>query len=89
MSFTAHQIYDTITGIVFVSSLVYSLLPPWEWFDKWPNFQAIYKIIVMTIARWGSANLRKNLYPQTAIENQIDKAISGPVKTQGGTNDKK
>lgn len=85
---TAHDIYDYATGFVFVSSIVYSFLPPYEWFDKWPKFQAIYKIATMTIARWGAINLRSKLYPEISIDKQIDKAISGPVKVQiqGGNN---
>lgn len=78
---TLHQVFDWAGAVVLVSSLVYSFLPPWEWFDKWPRFQAVYKILTMTIAKWGSLNLKPVLYPQIAVSNQVDKAISGPVQT--------
>lgn len=86
---TAHQAYDYATGFVFVSSLVYSFLPPYEWFESWPRFQAIYKVFTMTVARWGAVNLRSKVYPEIAVEKQVDKAISGPVRIKnGGNNDK-
>lgn len=86
MTMTTHDIFDYAAGLVLVSSILSNLLPPWEWFDKWPRFQAIYKIIVMMIARWGAANLRAKVYPEISVEKQIDKTISGPVKIKNGGN---
>lgn len=63
---TLHQLFDWGSGVVLVSSLLNSFLPPYEWFARWPSFQAVYKIIVMTIGRWGAINLKSVLYPEIA-----------------------
>jgi len=63
MNITLHQIFDWAGAIVLVSSLLNSFLPPYEWFAKWPNFQAVYKIITMTLARWGALNVKSSIYP--------------------------
>jgi hypothetical protein len=63
MNLTLHQIFDWAGAIVIVSSLLNSFLPPYEWFAKWPNFQAVYKIITLTIARWGAINIKSAIYP--------------------------
>lgn len=61
---TLHQLYDIFTGVVFVSSLLSSFLPPFEWFDKWPGFQAVYKVLKMTVAKWAALNIASVVYPQ-------------------------
>lgn len=63
MNITLHQLFDWAGAIVLISSLLNSFLPPYEWFDKWPNFQAVYKIISMTLARWGALNIKSAIYP--------------------------
>jgi len=73
MNINLHQIFDWLGAIVLISSLANTFLPPFEWFDKWPNFQAVYKILTMTIARWGAINLKSVVYPT--------------IKSNGGTND--
>ncbi len=63
MNITLHQIFDWAGGIVIVSSLLNSFLPPYEWFAQWPRFQAAYKIITLTVARWGAINIKSAIYP--------------------------
>jgi hypothetical protein len=41
-SITLHQLFDWAGAIVLISSLLGTFLPPYEWFDQWPHFQAVY-----------------------------------------------
>jgi hypothetical protein len=70
-SITLHQIFDWAGAVVLVSSLLGTFLPPYDWFDKWPRFQAVYKIFVMTITKWGSLNLKSVVYPAMTMPRQI------------------
>jgi hypothetical protein len=83
---TVHQLFDWAGGIVLVSSVVGSFLPPFEWFDKWPRFQAVYKIIKMTIAKWGSINLQSVVYPSMTVpaqaQTKIDVGVSPGVPVE-------
>ena len=63
MNITLHQLFDWAGAIVLISSLLNSFLPPYEWFAPWPRFQAVYRIITMTIARWGALNIKSSIYP--------------------------
>lgn len=74
---TLHQMFDIGSAIVLVSSLANSFLPPYEWFAQWPRFQSVYKILTMTIARWGAINLKSTIYPSVSVDSQ--------AKTNGGT----
>jgi hypothetical protein len=60
---TLHNLFDWVGAIVLVSSVLNALLPPYEWFAPWPRFQAGYKILSMTIARWGALNVKSLVYP--------------------------
>lgn len=63
---TLHQVYDYISGFVLASSLLGLFLPPYEWFAPWPKFQAVYKVLTMTVIRWGAINVKSVLYPSIA-----------------------
>lgn len=71
---TLHQLFDWAGAVVLVCSLLGTFLPPYEWFDKWPSFQAVYKVLTMTIARWGAINLKSVVYQQTSVDSQVAKA---------------
>jgi len=66
VNLTLHELFDIAGAIVIVCSVLNSFLPPFEWFAKWPNFQAVYRIITMTIARWGAINIKSTIYPSIA-----------------------
>jgi hypothetical protein len=94
---TLHQIFDWAGAVVLVSSLLGTFLPPYEWFDRWPNFQAVYKIIKMIIAKWGAISLQSLVYPSMTVPQQaqtkMDAGVSPgiPVKEvpKGETNEPK
>ena len=83
---TLHQLFDWAGAIVLVSSLLGTFLPPYEWFADWPRFQAVYKIFVMTITKWGAINLKSVVYPSMTVPQQaqtkIDAGISSGVPVQ-------
>ena len=62
-SLALHKLFDVLGAVVLLSSLAGSFLPPFEWFAQWPRFQAVYKILTMTIARWGALNIKSVVYP--------------------------
>lgn len=72
---TLHQVFDFVSGFVLVSSILGSFLPPYEWFQPWPKFQMVYRVVTMTIARWGAINVKSLIYPTIAS--------TGNVKTDG------
>jgi hypothetical protein len=76
---TLHQIFDWAGAIVLLSSLLGTFLPPYEWFDKWPRFQGVYKILVMTITKWGSLNLKSVVYPAMTVTQQAQTKIDANV----------
>jgi hypothetical protein len=85
---TLHQLFDWAGAIVLVSSVLNSFLPPYEWFDGWPRFQAVYKVLVMTIAKWGAINLKSVVYPSVTVPAQVQTMVDTgrvPVPTQGTT----
>lgn len=63
MNITLHQVFDVAGAVVIISSLLTAFLPPYEWFTPWPRFQAVYKIVTMTIARVGAINVKSLVYP--------------------------
>lgn len=69
-SITLHQLFDWAGAIVLISSVLGTFLPPYEWFAPWPKFQAVYKILTMTVARWGAINLKSVVYPSTSVQSQ-------------------
>jgi hypothetical protein len=81
-----HTVFDWAGAIVLISSLLGSFLPPYEWFDQWPRFQAVYKILVMTVTKWGSINLKSVIYPSMTVPQQaqtkIDAGVSSGVPVQ-------
>jgi hypothetical protein len=76
---TVHQLFDWFSGIVLVSSLLGTFLPPWEWFAPWPRFQAVYKILVMTITKWGAINLKSVVYPSMTVPAQAQAKMDANV----------
>jgi hypothetical protein len=68
---TLHQLFDFAGAVVLVSSLLGTFLPPYEWFDDWPRFQKVYKILKMTIAKWGAINLQSVVYPAMTVPRQM------------------
>ena len=74
---TLHMLFDWAGAIVLISSVLNAFLPPYEWFDKYPRFQAAYKIFTMTIVRWSAINLKSVVYQQVAVSSQISKANGG------------
>ena len=79
-----HTLFDWVSAIVLGSSILGSFLPPYEWFDRWPNFQAVYRIVTMTIARWGALNVKSLIYPaiaSTANVNTTGGGAGDSVKT--------
>jgi hypothetical protein len=77
---TLHQLFDWAGAIVLVSSLLGTFLPPYEWFADWPRFQAVYKIFVMTITKWGAINLKSVVYPSVTVPAQVQTIVdSGRV----------
>lgn len=76
---TLHQIYDWVGAIVLISSLLNSFLPPYEWFAQWPRFQALYKVLVMTIAKWGAINLKSVIYPSMTVPAQAQTKMDANV----------
>jgi hypothetical protein len=50
--------------LVVISSILSILLPPIETFEHFPRFQRAYSLLVITITRWTSLNLRNTIYWQ-------------------------
>ena len=65
---TLHNILDVVGSIVLVSSILGSFLPPYEWFAPWPRFQLVYKILTMTVAKWGAINVKSMVYPSISVK---------------------
>jgi hypothetical protein len=70
MTITIHQIIDYATWTSTGLSLLYSVLPTVETFQKYPRFQSAYGLFLNVIKQVG-ANLRNVIYPS--------------IKTDGGT----
>jgi hypothetical protein len=79
---TLHQLFDWAGAIVLVSSILGSFLPPYEWFDNWPKFQAVYKVFVMTVTKWGAINLKSVVYPSVNVQSQAQ-SLSGQTPLPG------
>ena len=56
--------FEIIEHVVTISSFVSLALPPIETFSQFPRFQKVYAVIVITITRWTSLNLRNTIYWQ-------------------------
>lgn len=63
-----HKIFDIVTGITFICSLLHSLLPPWDGFADFPRFQKYYKAFVYVIGYMG-VNARSTVYKSIATSN--------------------
>jgi len=61
-----HHLYDVIAGVVFICSILGTILPPFEVFNFAPRFQLAYRIFLAFVAQFGALNLRgtvMRLYP--------------------------
>jgi len=76
---TLHQLFDWAGAIVLFCSVLGSFLPPYEWFSQWPRFQAVYKILVMTVTKWGSLNLKSVVYPSMTVPQQAQTKMDANV----------
>lgn len=63
-----HKIFDVVTGLTFVCSLLHSLLPPWDGFGDFPRFQKYYKAFVYTVGYLG-VNARSAIHPSISTQN--------------------
>ena len=69
------------TQIVAVSSLVHTLLPPWEALNDFPTLQKYYKLFVYLVG-YAALNGRSTVYP--SISTKSGTKISDVVITNGG-----
>jgi len=64
-----HEVIDITTRTVMVSSVVHSLLPPWdaEPFQAFPGFVRYYKLVVYLIGYMG-LNARSTVYKSISTD---------------------
>lgn len=65
-----------ITWIVFVASILHSILPPWENLAFSPRFQKIYRVMVYFIG-FTAVNLRSVLYKSLSTDEGRHPSLHG------------
>lgn len=72
-----HSAFHIISVVVIGSSVLYTILPPFEVFNDFPRFQKYYKVIVYTVKYIG-LNARSVINPsiQTAEGTKVSDAAS-------------
>lgn len=73
----AHNLFDYLAGFVLAANVINLLMPPWERFQAWPNFQSRYRLVSIFIGYWSSLNFKSRLWPEISVDNQIKKANNG------------
>jgi hypothetical protein len=69
--------------IVAVSSLVHSILPPWEAFDDFPRAQKYYKLFVYIVG-YAGLNGRSTVYQkQISVNSPTSPNSNTPIKPEG------
>lgn len=57
-----------ITLVVFICSILHSLLPPWDSFDGFPRFQPYYKVFIYIVG-YVALNGRSTVHPSISAKN--------------------
>jgi hypothetical protein len=72
------------TTVVATSSLLHTILPPWEAFNDFPRLQKYYKLFIYFVG-YAALNGRSTVWStlSTADGSKTSKAANG-VKTNGG-----
>lgn len=76
------QLFDYAARWVFICSVLSLILPPVEFFEEFPRFQAYYRLFGKFLKYWGNLNFRSKiieLYPQyqKAIESREKHIFKG------------
>lgn len=69
----------TLTEVVAVSSLLHTILPPWEVFGDFPKVQKFYKLFVYIVG-YAALNGRSTVYQSISTKNgaQPSPAVTEP-----------
>jgi hypothetical protein len=81
------HILDIVAWVVLISSVLTSILPPYEVFSFAPRFQTVYRIVGTFIGTIGALNLRSltmKLYPSYKGGNS-DSTTTSPSNTKGAS----
>jgi len=82
---TQHQVLDTVTETVFISSILHTLLPPWDFLNDFPRAQKYYKVLIYIIG-YAAGNGRSAVYRDISTQNgqhpspAVQRANGGTLK---------
>lgn len=64
-----HRWLDTVTRVVFVASILHSVLPPWdaEPLKPFPTFQKYYRLLIYVIG-YIAISARSTVYPSISTQ---------------------
>lgn len=62
------DVMKATTSVIAVSSLLYSIVPPWESFGDYPTFQKWYKFFILFL-KAASLNARNAVYPSVSTQS--------------------
>jgi hypothetical protein len=79
------QFINIVTRVVFVASIVHTLLPPWDFLADFPRIQKVYKALIYIIgyiAINGRSTVYSSLSTQTSggVNESVANATSAPEK---------
>lgn len=66
---TEHQWVDIFTETVVVSSILHTMLPPWDFLNDFPRAQKYYKLVVYLVG-YVALNARSTVYQSVSMKNQ-------------------
>lgn len=78
-----HTIIDVVTEVVFVTSILHTLLPPWDAFGDFPKWQKRYKVFVYIIG-YLALNGRSTVYQKISLDKQVE-AAENKITTRAAT----
>lgn len=70
------------TEIVAGSSLLHTVLPPWEAFNDFPTGQKYYKLFIYLVG-YVALNGRSTIYPTLSTSNGTKPSVAANGKTNG------
>lgn len=65
--------YDPVkltTEVIAFSSLLHTILPPWDGFEDFPIFQKYYKVFIYVVG-YAALNGRSTIYKSISTQNPI------------------
>jgi hypothetical protein len=73
------MVFDWVTGVVFVCSVLHTMLPPWDMLHEFPTAQKYYKVVVYTVG-YIAINGRSTVYRELSMGKQVQAVQAGQVQ---------